>query len=117
VDAVRSGLWVMAGYCTVQAGQRVAGLTACHQHSSRSQWMRRDAAEPESLAAPTAVSLCRVCVAHLVCAWCVAPQVEIISALPAEAVISLYRVGPMVDLCTGPHLPNTSYLKVGCCAA
>jgi threonyl-tRNA synthetase len=27
------------------------------------------------------------------------------------AVISVYRVGPMVDLCRGPHLPNTSYLK------
>ncbi|KAL6760107.1 hypothetical protein V8C86DRAFT_2561020 [Haematococcus lacustris] len=38
-------------------------------------------------------------------------KVEIISSLPADAVISLYRVGPMVDLCTGPHLPNTTYLK------
>eukprot|EP00892_Ulva_mutabilis_P000666 jgi/Ulvmu1/105/UM001_0109.1 len=27
------------------------------------------------------------------------------------AVISLYRCGPMVDLCRGPHLPNTSALK------
>lgn len=44
---------------------------------------------------------------HLQC-----PQIEIISALPKEAVITIYRVGPMVDLCTGPHLPNTSYLKV-----
>ncbi len=39
------------------------------------------------------------------------PQIEIISALPPEAVISVYRVGPMVDLCTGPHLPNTGYVK------
>ncbi|GFH25676.1 AA_TRNA_LIGASE_II domain-containing protein, partial [Haematococcus lacustris] len=39
-------------------------------------------------------------------------KVEIISSLPADAVISLYRVGPMVDLCTGPHLPNTTYLKL-----
>ena len=38
-------------------------------------------------------------------------QVEIISGLPADATISLYRCGPMVDLCTGPHLPNTGYLK------
>eukprot|EP00197_Chlamydomonas_leiostraca_P002015 CAMPEP_0202857222 /NCGR_PEP_ID=MMETSP1391-20130828/251_1 /ASSEMBLY_ACC=CAM_ASM_000867 /TAXON_ID=1034604 /ORGANISM="Chlamydomonas leiostraca, Strain SAG 11-49" /LENGTH=715 /DNA_ID=CAMNT_0049536001 /DNA_START=82 /DNA_END=2229 /DNA_ORIENTATION=+ len=38
-------------------------------------------------------------------------KIEIISALPADATISIYRVGPMVDLCTGPHLPNTSYLK------
>jgi threonyl-tRNA synthetase len=27
------------------------------------------------------------------------------------AVISVYRVGPMVDLCRGPHLPNTAALK------
>ena len=27
------------------------------------------------------------------------------------AVISLYRCGPMVDLCRGPHVPNTSFLK------
>lgn len=38
-------------------------------------------------------------------------QVEIISGLPSDAVITLYRVGPMVDLCSGPHLPSTSYLK------
>ncbi len=38
-------------------------------------------------------------------------KVEIISGLPKEATISLYRCGPMVDLCHGPHLPNTGYLK------
>ena len=38
-------------------------------------------------------------------------QVEIISGLPADATISLYRCGPMVDLCRGPHLPNTGLLK------
>lgn len=38
-------------------------------------------------------------------------QVEIISGLPQDAIISLYRCGPMVDLCRGPHLPNTSLLK------
>ena len=36
---------------------------------------------------------------------------EIIEGLPQEAVISLYRCGPMVDLCHGPHLPNTGYIK------
>ena len=36
---------------------------------------------------------------------------EIISDLPAEAVISCYRCGPMVDLCHGPHVPNTGLLK------
>lgn len=38
-------------------------------------------------------------------------KIEIIQALPADAIISLYRVGPMVDLCHGPHLPSTSLLK------
>ena len=38
-------------------------------------------------------------------------KVEIIQALPAEARITLYRVGPMVDLCRGPHVPNTGILK------
>ena len=36
---------------------------------------------------------------------------EIIGGLAADATISVYRCGPMVDLCTGPHLPNTGYLK------
>jgi hypothetical protein len=40
------------------------------------------------------------------------PQIEIIQGLPEDATISLYRVGPMVDLCTGPHLPSTGCLKV-----
>lgn len=38
-------------------------------------------------------------------------KVELIEGLPADAEITLYRCGPMVDLCTGPHLPNTGYLK------
>ena len=40
-------------------------------------------------------------------------QIELITGLPADAVITVYRVGPMVDLCSGPHLPNTGHLKVG----
>ncbi|PRW60977.1 threonyl-tRNA synthetase [Chlorella sorokiniana] len=36
---------------------------------------------------------------------------EIISELPQEAVISCYKCGPMVDLCHGPHVPNTGLLK------
>jgi threonyl-tRNA synthetase len=39
-------------------------------------------------------------------------QVELITNLPETSVISLYRNGPMVDLCCGPHVPNTGYLKV-----
>jgi len=38
-------------------------------------------------------------------------KVELITNLPADSVITLYRNGPMVDLCCGPHVPNTGYLK------
>lgn len=38
-------------------------------------------------------------------------KVEIIDGLAADATITLYRCGPMVDLCSGPHLPHTGYLK------
>lgn len=38
-------------------------------------------------------------------------KVEIIKDLPEDAVISLYRCGPMVDLCHGPHVPNTGLLR------
>ena len=31
--------------------------------------------------------------------------------MPEDAVITVYRVGPMVDLCSGPHLPSTGFLK------
>lgn len=35
---------------------------------------------------------------------------EIISALP-DADVSLYRQGDFVDLCRGPHLPSTGWIK------
>ncbi len=38
-------------------------------------------------------------------------KVEIIKALPDDEVVSLYRQGDYVDLCRGPHIPNTGYLK------
>lgn len=38
-------------------------------------------------------------------------KVELIEDLPAEAVISLYRQGDFVDLCAGPHVPSTGYIK------
>ncbi len=37
-------------------------------------------------------------------------KAEIISDLPAEEPISLYRQGDFVDLCRGPHLPSTAKL-------
>ncbi|MBN2809028.1 MAG: threonine--tRNA ligase [Deltaproteobacteria bacterium] len=40
-------------------------------------------------------------------------KVELINELPAGETISLYQSGKFVDLCRGPHLPDTSYLK-GC---
>jgi len=36
---------------------------------------------------------------------------EIISELPVDATVSLYRQGEFVDLCRGPHIPSTKYLK------
>jgi threonyl-tRNA synthetase len=38
-------------------------------------------------------------------------QVEIINDLPADKTITVYRCGPLVDLCRGPHIPNTSFVK------
>lgn len=39
-------------------------------------------------------------------------QLDIIrNNVEAGAVISLYRCGPMVDLCRGPHVPSTAYIK------
>ncbi|KAK2078954.1 hypothetical protein QBZ16_002644 [Prototheca wickerhamii] len=38
-------------------------------------------------------------------------KVELIQGLPADARITVYRCGPMVDLCRGPHLPNTGLVK------
>ncbi|KAJ4828674.1 hypothetical protein Tsubulata_043652 [Turnera subulata] len=42
-------------------------------------------------------------------------QVEIISDLPADKTITVYRCGPLVDLCRGPHIPNTSFVKALAC--
>jgi threonyl-tRNA synthetase len=38
-------------------------------------------------------------------------KVELIEALPEDAVISLYQQGEFVDLCAGPHLPSTGWVK------
>ncbi len=39
-------------------------------------------------------------------------KAEIISAIPANEPLSLYREGEFVDLCRGPHVPSTGRLKV-----
>ncbi len=39
-------------------------------------------------------------------------KAEIIASIPSNENISLYREGNFVDLCRGPHVPNTGKLKV-----
>ncbi len=38
-------------------------------------------------------------------------KAEIISSIPVDQEISLYKQGSFVDLCRGPHVPSTSKLK------
>ncbi|TVU42415.1 hypothetical protein EJB05_08819 [Eragrostis curvula] len=42
-------------------------------------------------------------------------KVEIINELPEDKTITVYRCGPLVDLCRGPHIPNTSFVKAFSC--
>lgn len=42
-------------------------------------------------------------------------QVEIIKDLPEDTTLTVYRCGPLVDLCRGPHIPNTSFVKAFSC--
>jgi threonyl-tRNA synthetase len=39
-------------------------------------------------------------------------KAEIITAIPNEEVVSLYREGDFIDLCRGPHVPSTGKLKI-----
>lgn len=39
-------------------------------------------------------------------------KAEIISSIPQDQIISLYREGKFIDLCRGPHVPSTGKLKV-----
>ncbi|WP_426349843.1 threonine--tRNA ligase [Alloiococcus sp. CFN-8] len=38
-------------------------------------------------------------------------KVELINDLPEDAVISFYKMGEFTDLCAGPHLMSTKYVK------
>ncbi|MBU3144536.1 threonine--tRNA ligase [Clostridium sp. CF012] len=38
-------------------------------------------------------------------------KAELINNLPEGEIISFYRQGEFVDLCAGPHVPSTSYIK------
>ena len=40
-------------------------------------------------------------------------KAQIISALPADQPISIYRQGDWLDLCRGPHLPSTGRIGTG----
>ena len=40
-------------------------------------------------------------------------KAEIISDLPGDEVITVYRQGEFMDLCRGPHLPSTGLLRDG----
>lgn len=40
-------------------------------------------------------------------------KAEIISDLPADETITVYRQGEFLDLCRGPHLPSTGLLRDG----
>ncbi|PWZ55247.1 Threonine--tRNA ligase, mitochondrial 1 [Zea mays] len=42
-------------------------------------------------------------------------SVEIMNELPEDKSITVYRCGPLVDLCRGPHIPNTSFVKAFAC--
>ncbi|WP_242142952.1 MULTISPECIES: threonine--tRNA ligase [unclassified Bacillus cereus group] len=38
-------------------------------------------------------------------------KLELLEAIPEGEVITMYKQGEFVDLCRGPHLPSTGYLK------
>ncbi|GMQ92174.1 MAG: threonine--tRNA ligase [Gammaproteobacteria bacterium] len=38
-------------------------------------------------------------------------KAEIISSIPGDEALSLYQQGDFIDLCRGPHVPNTNKLK------
>jgi threonyl-tRNA synthetase len=38
-------------------------------------------------------------------------KAEIIASIPEDQKITLYKQGNFIDLCKGPHLPSTSYVK------
>lgn len=39
-------------------------------------------------------------------------KVEIIESIPGEEDLSFYKQGDFIDLCRGPHVPNTGHLNV-----
>ncbi|PEE41426.1 threonine--tRNA ligase [Bacillus pseudomycoides] len=39
-------------------------------------------------------------------------KLELLEAIPENEIVTIYKQGEFVDLCRGPHLPSTGYLKV-----
>ncbi|PFZ11454.1 threonine--tRNA ligase [Bacillus pseudomycoides] len=39
-------------------------------------------------------------------------KLELLEAIPENELVTIYKQGEFVDLCRGPHLPSTGYLKV-----
>ncbi|WP_459503169.1 threonine--tRNA ligase [Bacillus sp. C1] len=38
-------------------------------------------------------------------------KLELLEAIPEDEIVTIYKQGEFVDLCRGPHLPSTGYLK------
>ncbi len=38
-------------------------------------------------------------------------KLEVLKRIPEDAIVGIYKQGDFEDLCRGPHLPNTKYLK------
>jgi threonyl-tRNA synthetase len=38
-------------------------------------------------------------------------KIELINSLDSSSIISIYEIGDYVDLCVGPHVPSSRYLK------
>ncbi|MCD6531711.1 threonine--tRNA ligase [bacterium] len=38
-------------------------------------------------------------------------KLELLEDIPEDEVVSIYQVGDFVDLCRGPHLPSSGYIK------
>ena len=38
-------------------------------------------------------------------------KIEMLESIDENEPITLYRNGPFIDLCRGPHVPNTSVFK------
>lgn len=41
---------------------------------------------------------------------------QMLHKIPSHEKISLYRCGPLIDLCRGPHVPHTGAYLCECCA-